>query len=94
MNPQEAQQAQAIATVKKYANSNGREEGMVAIEYRVLRSVVSVVDSQAQKIAEQAKEIEKLRNVTNAISFGTYTALEVRLHMEKLADFDAARMQK
>lgn len=52
MTEQESQQAQAIAEIKKYANSDGRGESMIAIRYQVVRSVVSIVDSQAQNIAE------------------------------------------
>lgn len=60
MNEQEAQQAQTIAEIKKYANSDGRDESMIAIRYQVVRSVVSLVDSQVQKIAEQEKRIAEL----------------------------------
>lgn len=93
---QEAQQAQTIAhDPVAYAYEQLRRRLRHDAECKdapcAVDDLIEMAISQAQKIAEQAKEIEMLRNVTNAIQFGTYTALEVRLHMEKLAGFDAKR---
>ena len=57
MTPEEAQQAQMIAEIKAIRNG-----GEYPREYyrEAIDKAIKIVDSQAQKIAEQAKEIERL----------------------------------
>lgn len=65
---QEAQQAQTIAEIKAAAESyklelreydlNTRQTDEVFV---LFEKAMKIVDSQAQKIAEQAKEIERLK---------------------------------
>lgn len=70
MNGQEAQQAQTIARIKdEYAKHAGRTYNafmdfapLTTELYENLGALLEIVDSQAQKIAEQAKEIERLKN--------------------------------
>ena len=53
---QEAQQAQTIAHIRKNQNTGNdlcREDDFIA-------ALLKIVDSQSQKIAEQAKEIERM----------------------------------
>lgn len=60
MNEQEAQQAQAIKRIGEMLNTPwGHDVGVWVANCEDLREIV---DSQAQKIAEQAKEIERLKD--------------------------------
>ena len=68
---QEAQQAQTIARIKQeYERHSGRTyhaftdfAPLVTEFYANLSVLLEIVDSQAQKIAEQAKEIERLKKL-------------------------------
>ena len=73
MTEQEAQQAQTIAEIKErhgwlvltYENETQPGDGLQAHEDRA--ALLEIVDSQAQKIAEQAKEIERLETTYDLI---------------------------
>lgn len=58
---QEAQQAQTIANEIESAKIAGNNK-------RVIDLLEEIVNSQAQKIAEQAKEIERLKDLVRKIS--------------------------
>ena len=66
MTEQEAQQAQTIAEIRqraeKYTDYVRGYPSIVAVEHKDRISLLEIVDSQAQKIAEQAKEIERLKS--------------------------------
>ena len=101
MSPeQEAQQAQTIAEikddVKAYETVLGKNE-----HTKKYRALLEIVDSQAQKIAEQAKELKLLRYVLEAektarvYEDGTGAAGEALFHARKeLEDYDAKMTPK
>ena len=64
MNPQEAQQAQTIADARKWAAEESawlsRQELPQSESVEHMDGVLQIVDSQAQKIAEQAARISEL----------------------------------
>ena len=70
---QEAQQAQTVADIEQrhgwlvltYDNETQPGDGLEAHEDR--GRLLEIVDSQAQKIAEQAKEIERLETTYDLI---------------------------
>jgi DNA gyrase/topoisomerase IV subunit B len=67
MTEQEAQQAQTIAGIKLWF-SLGRSTMKSSVEVEARKKVselLEIVDSQAQKIAEQAKEIEQARTIAD-----------------------------
>jgi transposase len=75
MTPEEAQQAQTIAQIAsrhKYQDSVRRtklahETGIFDMCHRDRELLLEIVDSQAQKIKEQAKEIERLQYKSKAL---------------------------
>lgn len=77
---QEAQQAQTIARIKQeYERHSGRTyhaftdfAPLVTELYANLSVLLEIVDSQAQKIAEQAKEIEILQRIKRAAISAEY----------------------
>lgn len=89
---QEAQQAQTIAHIRKNQNTGNdlcREDDFIA-------ALLKIVDSQAQKIAEQEKELKLLRYVLEAektariYEDGTGAAGEALFHARKeLEEYDS-----
>lgn len=64
MNSQEAQQAQTIKRIEleiKLGRATMINDGEAKMKANVV-SLLEIVDSQAQKIAQQAKEIERLKS--------------------------------
>lgn len=71
MNSQEAQQAQTIAEIRAAHHLDmhfvGKLEDTVILQLLCHRKdLLEIVDSQAQKIAEHAKEIERLKKIEKA----------------------------
>ena len=56
---QEAQQAQAIARIKAQKYFQTTQDNAIDLLVRDKDLLLEIVDHQAQKIAEQAKEIER-----------------------------------
>lgn len=61
MNEQEAQQAQTIAEIKDKIERYGKDSSLLILAMPEALSLLEIVDSQAQKIAEQEKKIERLK---------------------------------
>lgn len=84
---QEAQQAQTIARIKQeYERHSGRTyhaftdfAPLVTEFYANLSVLLEIVDSQAQKIAEQAKEIERLKEQVKVTARQVHDAAQLRL---------------
>lgn len=62
MSEQEAQQAQTIARIKRQKYFQTTRGAAVNLLVRDKDDLLEIVDSQAQKIAQQAKEIERLKS--------------------------------
>lgn len=72
---QEAQQAQTIAHIRKNQNTGNdlcREDDFIA-------ALLKIVDSQAQKIAEQAEEIERLKEQVKVNARQVHDAAQLKL---------------
>ena len=101
---QEAQQAETIAEIREAAHGQGKYEPQSISEAKFMakmaqkdrKTLLEIVDSQAQKIAEQEKELKLLRYVLDAektariYEDGTGAAGEALFHARKeLEEYDA-----
>lgn len=84
MNEQEAQQAQTIADARKWAAEESawlsRQELPQSESVEHMDGVLQIVDSQAQKIAEQAKEFESAKSLAG---IATKRYFEAKQNAEK-----------
>lgn len=90
---QEAQQEQTVAAIRHRVNDwkNHLEQNSLELPIGTLDSLalLEIVDSQAQKIAEQAKEIERLKeawtesNVQDSFeSYASSIGIDIRRRVE------------
>lgn len=70
MTPEEAQQAETVAEIKRYHNAPQYFNDANASRRIHLHreKLLKIVDSQAQKISEQANEIERLKDLVRKTS--------------------------